>query len=73
MSKFSIRRFPPLLIGVIVTPLSAAAHHETMVAQAASESEAAEVFQGEHVLILTEGLYAQTNHHRTHFQRSPSR
>ena len=30
-----MRRLLPLLIGVIVTPLSAAAHHETLVAHAA--------------------------------------
>jgi hypothetical protein len=56
-------RFLPLLIGVIVTPLSAAAHHATLVAQAGNESETAEVvevFQGEHLLILTEGFYGGT-------------
>ena len=55
-----MRRFLPLLIGVIVTPLSAAAQHEALLAQASNESETAEVveiFQGEHVLILTEGVF----------------
>ena len=32
-----MRRFLPLLIGVIVTPLSAAAHHETTLAHAVDE------------------------------------
>ena len=34
-----MRRFLPLLIGVIVTPLSAAAHHETMLAHTINEGE----------------------------------
>ena len=54
-----MRRLLPLLIGVIATPLSAAAHHETLLAQTSNESETAEVvevFQGEHVLILSEGV-----------------
>lgn len=33
-----MRRFLPLLIGVIVTPLSAAAHHQTMLAYIVNES-----------------------------------
>ena len=35
-----MRHFLSLLIGVIVTPLSAAAHHETMLAHAIHEDEA---------------------------------
>ena len=35
----SMRLFLPLLIGVIVMPLSAAAHHETMLAHAIHEDE----------------------------------
>ena len=34
-----MRRFLPLLIGVIVTPLSAAAHHETMLAHVLDEGD----------------------------------
>ena len=34
-----MRRFLPLLISVIVTPLSAAAHHETMPAHVVDESD----------------------------------
>ena len=34
-----MRRFLPLLIGVIVTPLSAAAHHEMVVAHAIDEGD----------------------------------
>ena len=34
-----MRRFLPLLIGVIVTPLSAAAHHETMLVHVVDESD----------------------------------
>ena len=55
-----MRHFLPLLIGVIVTPLTAAAHHEVLLAQGGNESgtaEVVEVFQGEHVLILTEGVF----------------
>ena len=34
-----MRRFLPLLIGVIMTPLSAAAHHEIMLAHVVDESD----------------------------------
>ena len=58
-----MHRLLPLLIGVIVTPFSAAAQHETLLAQASNESETSEVvevLQGEHLLILTEGFYGGT-------------
>ena len=39
MQDKSMRRFLPLPIGVIVTPLSATAHHETVVAHAVKEGD----------------------------------
>ena len=70
-----MRRLLPLLISVIVTPLSAAAQSEAMLAQASNESETAEVvevFQGGHVLVLTEGINAAGGSYQSDFLNNSS-